>query len=48
MARALVDLAASAGTERIAIMIPIVDWMLRALRRRGCELHFLTIYALSL
>jgi GNAT superfamily N-acetyltransferase len=48
MVRGLVDLAASAGSERIELFSPAVDWMTQALRRRDCELHNLTVYALGL
>ncbi len=48
MVRALVDRAAAAGIERIEVVIPDVDWLRRALRRTGCDLHPLTVYAVGL
>lgn len=48
MVRGLVDLAASAGSDRLELFAPAVDWMRRALRRRDCQLHEMTVYALGL
>jgi GNAT superfamily N-acetyltransferase len=46
--RALVDGAAAAGTERIEVIAPDVDWIRRQLRRRGCDVHEMTVFALPL
>jgi len=48
MLRALVDRAAAAGVEGISVMAPSADWLTQALRRRGFDLHEMTIYAKSL
>jgi len=45
MLRALVDRAAAAGAEEIKAMLPATNWLDRALRRRGFEIHDLRIYA---
>ncbi|MCB2223509.1 MAG: GNAT family N-acetyltransferase [Actinobacteria bacterium] len=45
MLRALVDRAAAAGSDEIRVMLPGTDWMVRALRRRGFEIHDVAIYA---
>ncbi len=48
MARALTDSAVDGGAERLLAWVPDVDWMARALRRAGCELSPMTIYAKGL
>ena len=48
MARALVDGAADGGSDRLMVWAPDVEWMVRALRRAGCELHPMTVYAMGL
>jgi GNAT superfamily N-acetyltransferase len=48
MVRALVDRAAAAGVERILATVPTVEWLVRAVRRRGCEVHPITVYSLGL
>lgn len=48
MVRALIDIAAGSGAERMRVMAPRVDWLQQHLRRAGCELHPLTIFALPL
>jgi hypothetical protein len=48
MVRALLDLAAAAGVERIEVMLPAVEWLGRALEQSGCRLHPLTVYSRGL
>ena len=48
LARALVDAAVDAGAERLMVWVPEVEWLVRALRRIGCELHPMTVYAMGL
>jgi len=45
MLRALVDRAAAAGVDGISVMAPSSDWLVQALRRRGFDIHDMTIYA---
>ncbi len=42
--RALYELAASRGHERVALTVPAVDWMVAALNRSGFESFGLTVY----
>ena len=44
MLRALVDRAAAAGVENLSVTLPAIDWMAQALRRRGFELHGMTVF----
>lgn len=46
--RALVDGAAASGAEQIHVTVPAIDWLTRALRRRGFETFGLQIYAAPL
>jgi GNAT superfamily N-acetyltransferase len=48
MVRALVDRAAAAGVDRLAVMAPAVDWMRRAAQQHGCDVTRLTVYSLPL
>lgn len=48
MMRALVDLAVSAGSERLVLWLPAVDWLIRAARSSGCEVEAMGIYAVAL
>jgi len=48
MVRALMDRAAASGAERIVVTVPDLDWLTRSLRRHGCEIHPMTVYALAL
>ncbi len=48
MVRALVDLAVETGAEAFTAKVPAVDWLERALRRLGCDLNLMKIYAKGL
>ena len=48
MVRALVDLALEQSAESFTVKVPRVDWMERALRRLGCDLSPMTVYAMAL
>jgi hypothetical protein len=48
MLRALADLAAAAGAERLAIEVPGVDWLRDALEQAGWELHPVLVCARGL
>ena len=44
MIRAVVDLAQDAGTDRIHLPAPKVDWLVAALETSQFELHPMIIY----
>ncbi|MFH1330628.1 MAG: GNAT family N-acetyltransferase [Actinomycetota bacterium] len=46
--RALVDLAAAAGAERLEMEVPAVDWLRSALEQSGFQLHPLQVCARAL
>lgn len=46
--RAVVDLAAAEGAERVQIKIPAVDWLTAAARRAGCDLWNMVLHERSL
>ncbi len=48
LARALVDAGVEAGADRLTVMAPATDWLNTALRRAGCDLDEITLYARSL
>jgi hypothetical protein len=48
MIRAIVDLAQDAGTERIHIPVPAVEWLVAALETSQFELHPMIIYERAL
>ena len=48
MARALVDAAVDSGADRLTAWVPNLDWMGRAMRRAGCELQPMTVFATAL
>ncbi len=48
MTRALVDAAVDVGADRVVAWMPEVDWLTRAFRRAGCDMHPMTIYAKGL
>ncbi len=48
MVRALVDAAVGLDVERFHAKAPHLDWLVRALRRAGCEIAPMTIYARAL
>ncbi len=48
MTRALVDVGIARGAERFHAKVPDVDWLVQALRRTGCDLAPMTIYARAL
>jgi len=43
--KAAIDLAEEQGAERLRLLIPQTDWLLRAVRRAGLELHPSLLYA---
>jgi hypothetical protein len=45
MARAIVDLAAESGADRLRAWVPDLDWATTAFRRAGCDLRRMTVYA---
>lgn len=44
MIRAIVDLAQDAGTDRIHLPVPAVDWLITTLEASGFDLHPMVIY----
>jgi GNAT superfamily N-acetyltransferase len=45
MARAIVDLAAESGADRLRTWVPEVDWATTAFRRAGCDLRWMSVFA---
>lgn len=48
MLRALVDLAAASGAQRLEMEVPAVDWLEAALEQAGWELHPVRVCARAL
>jgi len=48
MILALLDLAATGGSEELVLWLPALPWLVRAARRRGFERHPMTVYAIDL
>jgi GNAT superfamily N-acetyltransferase len=46
--RALVDLAAAEGAERLLAMLPAAPWLTQAARRAGCDVSGITVYDMPL
>jgi hypothetical protein len=48
LARAIVDLAADQRAELLEVWAPDVGWLATALRRAGCELDQMSVWAKAL
>jgi ribosomal protein S18 acetylase RimI-like enzyme len=46
--RAIVDLAAAEGADRLLAMLPALPWLTRAVRRAGCDVEPLSVYEKAL
>jgi hypothetical protein len=46
--RALVDLAAAEGADRLLAMLPAVPWLTQAVRKAGCDVERISIYEMPL
>jgi hypothetical protein len=46
--RALVDLAAAEGADRLLAMLPAVPWLTQAMRKAGCDVERINVYEMPL
>lgn len=48
MVRSIIDLAVESGTDGVQITVPAVEWLVVGLRRSGCDLFPIEVYARGL